>query len=98
LITLVLEAGAEDVDTNDPETYEITTSPQQFEAVRAALTQKGIATASAEIAKVPQNVISLSEKDAEAALKLMEVLEDHDDVQKVSSNLDISSDLLAKLE
>jgi transcriptional/translational regulatory protein YebC/TACO1 len=43
-------------------------------------------------------VISLSEKDAEAALKLMEVLEDHDDVQKVSSNLDISSDLLAKLE
>jgi YebC/PmpR family DNA-binding regulatory protein len=98
LITLVLDAGAEDVDTNDPETYEITTSPQQFEAVRAALTQKGIATASAEIAKVPQNVISLSEKDAEAALKLMEVLEDHDDVQKVSSNLDISSDLLAKLE
>ena len=98
LITLVLDAGAEDVDTNDPETYEITTSPQQFEAVRAALTQKGIATASAEIAKVPQNVISLSEKDAEAALKLMEVLEDHDDVQKVSSNLDISADLLAKLE
>ena len=98
LITLVLEAGAEDVDTNDPETYEITTAPQQFEAVRAALTQKGIATASAEIAKVPQNVISLSEKDAEAALKLMEVLEDHDDVQKVSSNLDISADLLAKLE
>ena len=98
LITLVLDAGAEDVDTNDPETYEITTAPQQFEAVRAALTQKGIATASAEIAKVPQNVISLSEKDAEAALKLMEVLEDHDDVQKVSSNLDISSDLLAKLE
>jgi YebC/PmpR family DNA-binding regulatory protein len=98
LITLVLDAGAEDVDTNDPETYEITTAPQQFEAVRAALTQKGIATASAEIAKVPQNVISLSEKDAEAALKLMEVLEDHDDVQKVSSNLDISADLLAKLE
>jgi YebC/PmpR family DNA-binding regulatory protein len=98
LITLVLDAGAEDVDTNDPETYEITTSPQQFEAVRAALTQKGIATASAEIAKVPQNVISLSEKDAEAALKLMEVLEDHDDVQKVSSNLELSSDLLAKLE
>ena len=98
LISLVLDAGAEDVDTNDPETYEITTAPQQFEAVRAALTQKGIATASAEIAKVPQNVISLSEKDAEAALKLMEVLEDHDDVQKVSSNLDISSDLLAKLE
>jgi len=98
LITLVLDAGAEDVDTEDPETYEITTSPQQFEAVRAALADKGIVTTSAEVAKVPQNVISLSEKDAEAALKLMEVLEDHDDVQKVSSNLDISSDLLAKLQ
>jgi YebC/PmpR family DNA-binding regulatory protein len=98
LISLVLDAGAEDVDTEDAETYEITTSPQQFEAVRAALAQKGIATASAEVAKVPQNVIALSEKDAEAALKLMEVLEDHDDVQRVSSNLDISSDLLAKLQ
>jgi transcriptional/translational regulatory protein YebC/TACO1 len=98
LISLVLDAGAEDVDTEDAETYEITTSPQQFEAVRAALAQKGLATASAEVAKVPQNVIALSEKDAEAALKLMEVLEDHDDVQRVSSNLDISSDLLAKLQ
>src|SRR5689334_4699991 len=74
LLALVLDAGAEDVDTEDPEAYEITVPPQQFEAVKAALTQKGIATTSAELAKVPQNVISLAEKDADQALKLMEAL------------------------
>ncbi len=98
LLALVLDAGAEDVDTDDPETYEVTTSPQRLEAVKAALAAKGITPISAELAKVSQNVISLGEKDADQALKLMEVLEDHDDVQRVSSNLDISSDILAKLQ
>ena len=73
-------------------------APQQLEPVRAALTAAGIPIASGELAKVPQNVIALGEKDAEQALKLMEVLEDHDDVQRISSNLDISSEILAKLQ
>jgi YebC/PmpR family DNA-binding regulatory protein len=98
LLGLVLDAGAEDVDTEDAELYEITTPPQQLEAVKAALAAKGIAAASAEVSKVPQSVIALGEKEAEQALKLMEVLEDHDDVQRISSNLDISGDILAKLE
>jgi YebC/PmpR family DNA-binding regulatory protein len=98
LLGLVLDAGAEDVDTDDPETYEITTPPAQLEAVKAALAGKDIATTSADLAKVPQNMISLGEKEAEQALKLMEALEDHDDVQRVSSNLDISGDILAKLQ
>jgi YebC/PmpR family DNA-binding regulatory protein len=98
LLGIVLDAGAEDVDTDDPESYEITTPPQQFEAVKAALAAKSIPTISAEIAKVPQSVIALSERDAEAALKLMEVLEDHDDVQRVSSNLDVTDDVLARLQ
>lgn len=98
LLTLVLDAGAEDVDTDDPEAYEITTAPQQLEPVKAALAAKGIPVVSAELAKVPQNVIALSVKDAEQALKLMEVLEDHDDVQRVSSNLDITAEVLAKLQ
>ena len=98
LLGLVLDAGAEDVDTDDPESFEVRTPPQQFEAVKAALAAKGIATTSAELAKVPQNVISLAEKDAEQALKLMEALEDHDDVQRVSSNLDITADILAKIQ
>jgi YebC/PmpR family DNA-binding regulatory protein len=98
LLTLVLDAGAEDVDTDDPETYEITTPPQQFESVKSALAGKGIPVLSAELGKVPQNVIALSEKDAEQALKLMEALEDHDDVQRVSSNLDITAEVLAKIQ
>ena len=98
LLAIVLDAGAEDVDTDDPESFEITTPPQQFEAVKAALAAKGMNPLTAEIAKVPQSFISLSDKDAEQALKLMEVLEDHDDVQRVSSNLDITADILAKIQ
>jgi YebC/PmpR family DNA-binding regulatory protein len=98
LLSLVLDAGAEDVDTDDPESFEVRTAPHEFEAVKAALAAKGIATSSAELAKVPQNVIALGEKDAEQALKLMEALEDHDDVQRVSSNLDITAEILAKVQ
>ena len=98
LFELVLDAGAEDVATDDPETYEITTPLAQFEAVKAALAKKGITPTSAELAKVPQNLIVLSDKDAEQALKLMEALEDHDDVQRISSNLDIADEVLSKFQ
>ncbi len=98
LYELVLEAGAEDVATDDPESYEITTPLAQLEAVKGALAKRGITPTSAEIAKVPQNTIALSEKDAESALKLMEALEDHDDVQRISSNLDIADEVLSKLQ
>jgi YebC/PmpR family DNA-binding regulatory protein len=98
LIELALDAGAEDVTTDDPDHYEITTPLAQLEAVKAALAKKGITPSSAEIAKVPQNTIALSEKDAEQALKLMEALEDHDDVQRISSNLDIADEVLSKLQ
>ena len=98
LLGIVLDAGAEDASTDDTEVYEITTSPQSFEAVKAALQAKNIPTQSAELAKVPQTTIALSEKDAEQALKLMEALEDNDDVQRVSSNLDIADEVLAKIQ
>jgi YebC/PmpR family DNA-binding regulatory protein len=98
LFELVLDAGAEDVATDDPDGYEITTPLSQFEAVKAAVAKKGITPTSVEIAKVPQNTIALSEKDAEQALKLMEALEDHDDVQRISSNLDIADEVLSKLQ
>jgi transcriptional/translational regulatory protein YebC/TACO1 len=68
------------------------------EAVKSALAAKDIAITSAELAKVPQNVITLSEKDAELALKLMELLADHDDVQRLFTNLDISDETLSRLE
>ena len=98
LLGIVLDAGAEDASTDDTEVYEITTSPQSFEAVKAALQAKNIPTQSAELATVPQTTIALSEKDAEQALKLMEALEDNDDVQRVSSNLDIADEVLAKIQ
>src|SRR3990172_11231351 len=82
LLGIALDAGAEDVNTDDAEAYEISTTVQQFEAVKKALEAKHIAIGTAEIGKVAQNTISLSEKDAEHALKLMEALEDHDDVQR----------------
>lgn len=98
LLAIVLDAGAEDLDTDDPESFEITSPPQQFEAVKAALAAKGLTPTTAELSKVPQNFISLSDKDAEQAMKLMEALEDHDDVQRVSSNLDITAEILAKIQ
>ena len=98
LLECVLDAGAEDVNLDDSEIFEITTPLAQFDVVKNALAKKGIAVSSAEIAKVAQNLIVLSEKDAETALKLMEALEDNDDVQRVSSNLDISDDVLSKLQ
>ena len=98
LLGVVLDAGAEDADVDDPEVYEIITSPHSFEAVKAALQAKNIPVHSAELAKVAQNTIALSEKDAEQALKLMEALEDSDDVQRVSSNLDITDEVLARIQ
>lgn len=98
LLELALDAGADDVATDDPENYEITTPLAQFESVKAALQKRGITPSSAEIAKVPQSTITLADKDAEQALKLMEALEDHDDVQRISSNLDIPDEVLSKLQ
>lgn len=98
LLGLALDAGAEDVSTDDPEVYEITTTPHEFEAVKKAIEGKGIAVLSAELGKVAQSTIALAERDAEQALKLMEALEDHDDVQRVSSNLDVTDEVLAKIQ
>jgi YebC/PmpR family DNA-binding regulatory protein len=98
LLMLVLDAGAEDVSTEDPESYEIMTPLSQLESVKSALAAKGITPTSAELAKVPQNTITLSDKDAEIALKLMELLEDHDDVQRLFTNLDISDETLSRLQ
>lgn len=97
LFNLVLDAGADDVGTDDPENYEITSPLAQFEAVKAALAGKGVTPTSAELAKVPQNTITLSDQDAGQALKLMELLEDHDDVQRLFTNLDISDETLSKI-
>jgi YebC/PmpR family DNA-binding regulatory protein len=89
LFDLVIEAGADDL-RDDEDNFEIITSPDAFEAVLAAMKGAGIEPQVAEVEFVPQNHVRLEGGDARQMLKLMEALEDHDDVQKVSANFDIS--------
>ncbi|HET9527618.1 MAG TPA: YebC/PmpR family DNA-binding transcriptional regulator [Pyrinomonadaceae bacterium] len=89
LFELAIEAGADDL-RDDGETFEILTSPDAFEGVLAAIKSAGIEPQAAEVEMVPQNYVRLEGADARQMLKLMEALEDHDDVQKVSANFDIS--------
>ncbi|HET6465820.1 MAG TPA: YebC/PmpR family DNA-binding transcriptional regulator [Nitrospiria bacterium] len=96
LMNLVLEAGAEDLRTED-DGFEVITSPHDFEKVRKVLEDQKIEMVSAEVASVPQNYVSLQGKDAEQMLKLMEALEDHDDVQNVHANFDIPQDVMEKV-
>lgn len=96
LIELALEAGADDVNT-DGETYEVLTPPAKFEAVKEALAAKGVATSSAELTKLASVQVPLSEKEAQSVLKLVDALEDHDDVQKVYANFSIPDEILARL-
>jgi len=97
LLGVALDAGALDVDTSDDEVYEVLTPMAALETVRRALVDHRVAVASAEISRLPQNTIALSPAEALKVLKLTDALEDHDDVQKVWSDLDIPEEVLAKL-
>ena len=88
LLNVALEAGADDM-SDDGGAWEIVTAPESFETVREAVKGIGLEPASAEIAMVPQNYIKLQGKEAQQMLKLMEALDDHDDVQHVWANFDI---------
>lgn len=88
LLDVALEAGAEDVG-DDGGVWEIVCTPEVFEAVRDAVKELGVEPASAEVAMIPQNYVKLTGKDAQAMLKLMDALDDHDDVQHVWANFDI---------
>ncbi len=89
LFDLAIDSGAEDL-RDDQDNWEILTAPESFEAVHAAIKSAGITPQVAEIEMVPQNYINLEGQQASQMLKLMEALEDHDDVQKVSANFDMS--------
>lgn len=96
LLSLALEAGAEDVKVGD-KSFEVITSPQDFEAVKKALVDAKIETTLAEVSYIPQNTIRLDEKPAEQMLKLMEIMDEHDDVQKVHANFDIPDEVMEKV-
>ena len=88
LLELVLEAGGQDLNIDD-DTFEIVTAPEDLEMVKKFFDEKEIAYESAEVTMVPKNLTKLEGKHNDTVLKLMEALEDHDDVQNVYSNFDI---------
>ncbi len=96
LMTVAIDAGAEDV-SQDENTYEIVTDPTDFMTVRGALEEAGIAFASAELAMLPKTTVQLEQSDAKKMLRLMDALEECDDVQEVHANFDISEEILEAL-
>jgi len=94
LMELALEAGADDLQTEDPAVFEVYTSPDNFEPVRQALEKNTIPTLEAKLGQIPANYVKLDEQKARQAIKLIEALDEHDDVQNVWSNLDIPEEMM----
>jgi len=88
MMSIVLDAGAEDL-RDDSSAWEVTTPPEAFEKVRDALTAAGVKPASAEVSWVPQNYVKLTGQQAQQMLRMIEALEESDDVQHVYANFDI---------
>jgi transcriptional/translational regulatory protein YebC/TACO1 len=93
LMEVALAGGAEDV-AEDGTQWQITTEPADFMAVREALEEAGIGYVSAELTMVPKTTVQPSEKEARQILRLIDQLEDNDDVQDVYANFDISEEVL----
>jgi transcriptional/translational regulatory protein YebC/TACO1 len=89
-----IDSGADDVQVEDG-AVEVYTKPDMLEAVRRALEGAGVPVASAEINQVPKSTIALDARQAEQTLRLLDNLESHDDVQRVSSNADFPEEVLA---
>ncbi len=97
LMLTALDAGAEDVKDEDDDNFEIITAPDDFEAVKEALETAGVPIVDSEVTMLPQNYVSLEGKEAETMLKLMDALDDNDDVQKVYTNADIPDEVMESL-
>jgi YebC/PmpR family DNA-binding regulatory protein len=93
MMEIALEAGAEDM-TEDEESFEITCAPEDFDAVEAAVREAGLDSSDSVVSMVPENTVELKGYDAIKMLKLMDALEDHDDVQDVYANFDIDDEIL----
>lgn len=98
LMSAVLEAGAEDMK-NDPkeDNYEVITSPENMPKVKASLEASGIPVSLAEITMLPKTYATLDGKQAEQMMRLIEALEDHEDVQNVYTNFDVPDEVIAKV-
>jgi YebC/PmpR family DNA-binding regulatory protein len=88
LLSAALDAGADDL-RDDGDSWEVLSAPDAFPAVKDAVEKLGIETVSAQVAMLPKNYVSLEGKAAQSMLKLLDLIEDHDDVQHVWSNMDV---------
>ncbi|MFP4466413.1 MAG: YebC/PmpR family DNA-binding transcriptional regulator [Candidatus Goldiibacteriota bacterium] len=96
LMEIVLDAGAEDIK-NEESSYDIIVEPSLFEQVKKALDEKSVKYSVAEVTMVPKNYVSLEGRDAEKMLRLMDLLDEDDDVQHIYANFDISQDVMDSL-
>jgi transcriptional/translational regulatory protein YebC/TACO1 len=91
---VALTAGADDLK-DDGSSFEIITTPEKYEAVLEAIKTAAIEVSASEVGFLPQNYVKVEGKEAQQVLRLVEELEDHDDVQSVSANFDISEEEIA---
>ena len=96
LMEIALAAGAEDIRAADSD-FEVVCDPDSFSEVQQALEQAGITPASASVTRIPQNTVDLDAEAARKVLALIDALDDHDDVQGVSANFDVSAEVLAEI-
>ncbi len=96
LMMIAIEAGADDM-TVEEDGFEIVCDPMQFEAVKASLEANNIEITEQGMQMVPQNTVKIDGKEAEGVLRLLELLEEHDDVQNVYADFDIDADVMASM-
>lgn len=92
---VALEAGAEDIQAGEDGGWEVTTEREDFGAVRNALDAADITASTSELTMIPTMTVSVEEKDVPQVLKLVDLLEDHDDVQQVYANFDLPDEAFA---
>ena len=97
LMEVALEAGVDDV-RHDGDNFELICDPENYSHVDEVLQDAGLTPEAKEITRIPQNTVALNADDARRVLKLVEALDDHDDVQNVSANFDISDEVMAEIE
>ena len=94
LMEVALEAGADDLQTDDADVFEVFTRPESFEGVRQALEAAKIPTVEGKIDMIPGNYVALDEAKAKQVMRLLEVLDDHEDTQNVWSNFDVPQEMM----
>lgn len=97
ILELVMDAGGDDLITENDGSLVVLTNPEQYEAVKEILEKENITIQQAEVTMRPENTVSLNEENAASMLKMLDMLEELDDVQQVYSNADISEAILEKL-